>query len=246
MSSSVFYNGNRRLLVSLFVLMLVVMGVVAPSQAYANKAPEQANVKAVYVCSDNKGFDKWRVSNHGSSVIKVNWFTKGMSGFEDSGFEILQPGKSNDVFSVKSEKRDDQVTLTIKDENYSKTLTTAVTDRKACGETEQRGKIQFSKPNTSAVEGDTIKIAVERVGGKKGTIEATMCFCSGSAKAGKDFVDTIFTVTFKDGETSKVYELPLVEDNQAEERENFIALLQGDNEVLGFRRSMVLFITDND
>ncbi|MCR8844730.1 hypothetical protein NQ117_13650 [Paenibacillus sp. SC116] len=246
MSSSVLYDVNRRLLVSLFVPVLLFMGVVAPSQAYANKAPEQANVKAVYVCSDNKGFDKWRVTNHGSSVVKVNWFTKGMPGFEDSGYEVLQAGKSNDVFSVKSEKRDDKVTLTIKDEIYSKTLTTAVTDRKACGEAEQRGKIQFSKPNTSAVEGDTIKIAVERVGGKKGTIEATICFCSGSAKAGKDFVDAIINVSFKDGETSKVYELPLVEDNQAEERENFTGLLQGDNEILGFRRSMILFISDND
>jgi hypothetical protein len=109
------------------------------------------------------------------------------------------------------------------------------------------GIFEFAASNFSALETDpAAEITIIRIDGSAGPASVRMTASSGTATAGVDFEGVSPTVVFRDGETSKVVEVPLFDDNLVEGPESVVLTLGPTTATLGPARTAVLTIVDGD
>ncbi|HKS26423.1 MAG TPA: Calx-beta domain-containing protein [Pyrinomonadaceae bacterium] len=110
------------------------------------------------------------------------------------------------------------------------------------------GAFRFSSATYSVAEnGGSADITITRTGGSAGT--ATVLFSTSSGTAGaSDYTTVSQTVTFSDGETSKVVNVSITDDalDEADETINLSLSQPGGTGQLGTPATAVLTITDND
>lgn len=82
------------------------------------------------------------------------------------------------------------------------------------------GKLQFSSQNFSATEDAIIAlVTVNRVDGATGVVTVNFATSNGTATAGSDYTASTGTITFAQGETSKTFPVPIINDNVLESGE---------------------------
>jgi hypothetical protein len=85
---------------------------------------------------------------------------------------------------------------------------------------DSNGKLQFSNPTYSVSEdAGSVVVAVNRVDGATGTVTVDYATSNGTAAAGSDYTATSGTLTFNQGEISKSFSVPIVNDNLFEVEE---------------------------
>ncbi len=95
---------------------------------------------------------------------------------------------------------------------------------------------------------DSVDVTILRTGGTDGIVTVDYATVPLTADAGDDFVSQAATVTFFEGESSKVITIPIVDDNQAEADQQFgftIDNVTGGGSLLAPRTATVT-IDDND
>ncbi|WP_414521362.1 SGNH/GDSL hydrolase family protein [Umezakia ovalisporum] len=111
-------------------------------------------------------------------------------------------------------------------------------------------RLAFSQADFSVLEDGTpiSAITVTRTGNSIGTVGATLTLSDGSATAGLDYNNTPITLTFLDGETSKIVTVPIVNDTFIEGSETVnLSLTNPTGEIsLGSQNTAVLTIVDDD
>ena len=111
------------------------------------------------------------------------------------------------------------------------------------------GTLQFSSSTYNVGEADgSAVITVTRNGGSAGATSVNFQATFGSATAGSDFTTTTGTLNFADGETSKTFAVPILNDSLDESNETvsvFLNTVVG-SAVFGSPTSAVLTIIDDD
>ncbi len=110
--------------------------------------------------------------------------------------------------------------------------------------------LEFSSPTLSVAEdGGAAQLVVNRGGSSVGTATVDYATSDGTATQVGDYTIKLGTLTFADGETSKILEVPIVDDVLVEGSENFTVTLSnatGTNVHLGVNTTATVTITDND
>jgi hypothetical protein len=90
----------------------------------------------------------------------------------------------------------------------------------------QAGMFRFSSPTFSVVENQpTATITVTRIGGSAGSVSVNYATMGGTATAGSDYTTTSGTLNFANGEVSKTFTIPIVNDTSVENLETVILTL---------------------
>ncbi len=94
----------------------------------------------------------------------------------------------------------------------------------------------------------SVTVTVKRVGGAAGAVSVDYDATSGSATAGADYGVSTGTLNFADGETTKTFTIPLVNDSEPEFPETFDVVLSNPTggAVLDAPAVQTITITDND
>ena len=111
------------------------------------------------------------------------------------------------------------------------------------------GSLRFSAATYSVNEGGgSAVITVTRVGGSSGSVTVQYATRDGTATAGLDYTATSGTLTFADGETSKTFSIPIIDDTLIEPNETVRLRLFSPTggATLGTQREAKLVIIDND
>jgi uncharacterized protein DUF4394/Calx-beta domain-containing protein len=96
------------------------------------------------------------------------------------------------------------------------------------------GAMEFASAAPAAVEsGSNATITVHRVGGAAGPTAIDYATANGSATAGSDYTVVSGTLVFRDGETSKTFTIPLLDDALVEGGETVALALTGGRAVGG-------------
>ncbi|MDB9535241.1 Calx-beta domain-containing protein, partial [Dolichospermum planctonicum CS-1226] len=116
--------------------------------------------------------------------------------------------------------------------------------------TETPPVLAFSQP-TFIVKEDgtgTTQITVTRTGSPDNTVSATISLTNGQAVAPDDYNNSAITVSFAPGESSKVVNIPLVDDIRFEEEEDLTLTLSNptNSAIIGTQATAKLTIQDND
>jgi Ca2+-binding RTX toxin-like protein len=85
--------------------------------------------------------------------------------------------------------------------------------------------ISFSANTYNLSEGNLAQITLYRTGDNVGQNSITLNLTNGSATAPTDYIGTPIIVTFNDGESSKVVNIPIIDDLSLESTENLIITL---------------------
>jgi len=111
------------------------------------------------------------------------------------------------------------------------------------------GTLQFSGASFNVSENiNSVNVTVTRTGGSFGTITIDYATYDSSATAGNDYLAAIGTLTFTDGESSKVITLTILDDTVYEGDENF-GLILGNitgGATIGLNASASVTILEND
>jgi hypothetical protein len=110
---------------------------------------------------------------------------------------------------------------------------------------DSNGKLQFSTSTyTVSEDGGSVAIVVSRVDGATGAVTVDYATSNGTATAGSDYMATSGTLTFNQGETSKIFSIPITSDNflEAEETVNLTLSSPTGNAVLGSPTAAILTI----
>ena len=110
------------------------------------------------------------------------------------------------------------------------------------------GSLSLLQTSAQAVEGGTMQLSVQRLGGSSGAIAVDYLLQNGSATVGDDVVDSSGRLNWADGDSSdKTIVLSLIDDSLAEADESFsLQLVSVDGSALGTNTSAQLTILDND
>lgn len=111
------------------------------------------------------------------------------------------------------------------------------------------GNLQFSSGTYSVIEGGgSAGITITRTGGSAGTATIQIATSNGTGVAGTDYTAISQTVTFNDGETSKVVNVPITDNpnNQPNRTVNLTLSNVGGSGQLGAPLTAVLTILDDD
>jgi hypothetical protein len=109
--------------------------------------------------------------------------------------------------------------------------------------------VQFSEATYSVSEaGPTAKITVTRTMGIDKSVSVNYATSDGTATAGKDYKTTSGTLTFKAGQTSKTFTIPIINDTLNEQNETVNLNLSNPTggAILGTPSTATLNIVDND
>lgn len=101
---------------------------------------------------------------------------------------------------------------------------------------------------TAAENGGNVTITVSRAGGARNLAEVTYTMVGGTATAGTDFNQTTGTLSFGDGETSKTFQVQVLDDSSSESNETVTLSLQNptNTAILTNPSTATLTITDNE
>jgi len=111
------------------------------------------------------------------------------------------------------------------------------------------GTLQFSSGTFSVLEGGgSAGITITRTGGSAGTATIQIATSNGSGVAGTDYTTVSQTVTFNDGETSKIVNVPITDNlfNQPNRTVNLTLSNAGGSGQPGSPLTAVLTILDDD
>jgi hypothetical protein len=111
------------------------------------------------------------------------------------------------------------------------------------------GQFNLSSATYTADEGGgTVLVTVTRTGGTAGTVSIMYATSDGTALAGGDYSATSGILTFADGETAKMFTIPIVDDAVSEGAETFNIALSTPTggATLGARATAIATIQDND
>jgi hypothetical protein len=109
------------------------------------------------------------------------------------------------------------------------------------------GNVQFTVDSIRLIEDvGLVTITVLRKGGSSGNLTIDYSTIEGTATAGQDYTATSGTLTFNDGETSKSFQIPIVDDAVTEQDETFTVALSNPPslEALGIPTTLVVTIQD--
>ena len=111
------------------------------------------------------------------------------------------------------------------------------------------GLLQLAQASYSVTEGtSSLTVTVVRTGGNNGDGSVQYELIDGTATAGSDYVSNSGIISFDDGETSKTFDIAIIDDLLAEDTETFtinLSLYEG-AAGLGTTRSATVTITDDD
>lgn len=109
-------------------------------------------------------------------------------------------------------------------------------------------EVAFSDATYSISEaGAAALITVSRTGGTSGSVTVDYATADGSASAGIDYTATSGTLNFADGEGSRTFSVPILDDGVIETDESILLTLSAASGAnLGALSEAVLTITDND
>ena len=79
------------------------------------------------------------------------------------------------------------------------------------------GSIKFEDGSIDVSEGELLQVQVIRIGGTKGQVSVSYTTNNNGAQAGFDYQSTSGTLTFRDGESTKVIPVNILEDSNANE-----------------------------
>ena len=116
-------------------------------------------------------------------------------------------------------------------------------------DTDTNGSLQFKTATFSVAEGTpNATITVTRTGGTYGAVDVSYATGDNTATAGSDYTTRSGTLSFGQGQTSKTFTVPILNDAAAERAESLNLTLSGPTggATLGQARRVVLTITDND
>jgi uncharacterized delta-60 repeat protein len=111
------------------------------------------------------------------------------------------------------------------------------------------GTLQFgSSAYTVAENAGSVTVTVTRTGGSAGSTAVTCAASGGSATAGTDFFPTSGVLTFADGETTKTFTVPIIDDTLDENDEVFSIALSNvtGSASIGTPSSVLVTIVDDD
>lgn len=111
------------------------------------------------------------------------------------------------------------------------------------------GSLQFAASSVSVNEEDgVVAVTIERVNGSERVVNVVVSTAAGTAKAGADFVAHSETVTFAEGQTSHIVEIPILGGDLAEPAEEFTVVLSqpGLGASLGTPTTITVTILDGD
>jgi hypothetical protein len=90
----------------------------------------------------------------------------------------------------------------------------------------QAGVLQFSTSGYGVVENQGVAtVTVTRGGGSTGSVSVSYATSNGTATAGSDYTAVSGTLTFADGETTKTFTVPIINDNAVENDETVVLTL---------------------
>ncbi|WP_261779654.1 Calx-beta domain-containing protein [Microcystis aeruginosa] len=112
----------------------------------------------------------------------------------------------------------------------------------------QRGTINLNNSNYTVNENGTANITLTRTNGSDGEVSVILTPSNGSAIAGDDYTNTPITVTFANGETSKIVTIPINNDTIYEPTETVNLTISNPTggATLGTQQTATLTIIDND
>ena len=92
--------------------------------------------------------------------------------------------------------------------------------------TNANGIAQFSVSSISVIEDlPLLTVTVVRTGGSAGNLSVDYATANGTAIAGQDYTATSGTLNFANGETSKTFQIPILDDSTTELEETFTVVL---------------------
>jgi photosystem II stability/assembly factor-like uncharacterized protein len=110
------------------------------------------------------------------------------------------------------------------------------------------GSVQFSVSSIVANEDlGSLTITVLRMGGASGNLTVDYATANGTAIAGQDYTATSGTLSFNGGETSKTFQIPILDDATTEPDETFSVSLSNSPtlEALGAPSTLVVTLQDH-
>ena len=116
-----------------------------------------------------------------------------------------------------------------------------------CSSTQTLGSVTFEPAAYTAIEDvGSIPITVKRSGGI-GTLTVQFSTLDGTAKAGEDYVATSGTLTFLEGETTKTFNVTILNNAAVEVDESLMVVLKNtdDPDVVGSPGTAVITLKDN-
>lgn len=117
----------------------------------------------------------------------------------------------------------------------------------ACSSTQTLGSVTFEPATHTAIEDvGSLPITVKRSGGI-GTLTVQFSTLDGTAKAGEDYVATSGTLTFLEGETTKTFNVTILNNAALEVDESFMVVLKNpdDPDTVGSPGTAVITLKDN-
>jgi glucose/arabinose dehydrogenase len=110
------------------------------------------------------------------------------------------------------------------------------------------GTIVMGSQNLSVREGDAFAaVQINRINGSAGAITVEYATKDGTAKGSEDYTTQNSTVTFANGETSKIIKIPILNDTLVEGNETFgVGLVATSAGGLGTSRTVNITILDDD
>jgi choice-of-anchor B domain-containing protein len=110
------------------------------------------------------------------------------------------------------------------------------------------GSLSLVQQSAQAVEGQSITLNVQRIGGSDGAVSVGYDFISATAVAGQDFSATGASLNWADGDSSeKTFTITLIDDAEDEGDESFSVQLRSiDGSNIGPGSSLVVTVLDNE
>ncbi len=191
------------------------------------------SIDSVSVTEGNTGFTNavFTVTLSSPSVqdITVSCSTTGGTAISNSDFQplfsapvFIAAGAASGTITVKvlgdfRIENDEQFTLTLQNPSNATIAPGQGTGNGTIVNDDSNGKLQFSSQTYSVIEdAGNVVITVNRVDGATNTVTVDFATSNGTASAGSDYTATSGTLTFNQGETSKSFSIPILNDNDVE------------------------------
>jgi Calx-beta domain len=186
-------------------------------------------------------------SNNGTAVAGADY----TAVTSTVNFAINETSKtvSVPILSDSIVESNESVNLTLSNPTGGGTLGTLRTSVLFITDNDTNGTLQFKVTSYSVSEsGPTATITVTRTGGTYGVVDVSYATTNNTATKGLDYTNTTGTLSFTQGQSSKSFTIPILNDTSLEGAESLNLTLSNPTggATLGQGRRAVLIITDND